>query len=99
MVELCNGVFSSDKLEVEKKNSDKLIDIKPLIRSAVAERAVDSIVISATLSADPSAFLNPEYVIKALRDKCGLLSSADLMSEGYEIMRTGAYFGDMTESR
>lgn len=99
VVELCNGVFSSDKIEVEKKNSDKLIDIKPLIRSAVAEKAGDSIVIFATLSADPSSFLNPEYVIKALRDKCGLLSSEDLMSESYEIMRIGAYFGDMTEFR
>ena len=99
MVELCNGVFSSDKIEVEKKNSDKLIDIKPLIRSAVAEKVGDSILISATLSADPSSFLNPEYVIKALRDKCGLLSSEDLMSESYEIIRIGAYFGNMTEFR
>ncbi len=99
MVSRCNELFASDSIEVEKKNSDKTVDIKPLIRSATAEKEGDSIVILATLSADPSAFLNPEYVIKALRNKCGLLSSSDLMSEHYEIMRLGAYFGDMTEFR
>lgn len=99
MVAECNRVLSADSIEVEKKNSDKTVDIRPLIKSAEASVAGDNILILATLSADPSAFLNPEYVIKALRDKCGLLSSPDLMSEHYEIMRTGAYFDDMTDFR
>jgi hypothetical protein len=54
-------------------------------------------VINAVLSADPSAFLNPEYVIKALKEGAGILSSPDLTKEGYEIMRLAAYFEDMTE--
>ena len=56
-------------------------------------------VINAVLSADPSSFLNPEYVIKALKDGCGILSSPDLTKEGYEIMRLNAYFEDMSEFR
>jgi hypothetical protein len=70
-----------------------------LIKSAIATAEGESIVISAILSADPSAFLNPEYVIKALREHCGILTSENLLSESYEIMREGAYFDDMTDFR
>ncbi len=99
LVDSANSLFAGDSIEVEKKNSEQTINIRPLIRTATAERAGDKIVVNATLSAAPSAFLNPEYVIKALRDKCGMLLSPDLMAEGYEIMRRNAYFGDMTEFR
>ena len=68
-----------------------------MIRSADAVKDGERIVINAVLSADPSAFLNPEYLIKALRDKCGILSSSDIMSESYEIMRLNAYLADMSE--
>ena len=96
-VDLCNEMLSLDTVEVLKKNSDQTINIRPLIKSAVAGRVGNSIVIDAILSADPSSFLNPEYIVKYLKDKCGLLSHPDLTAEHYEIMRLNAYFGDMTE--
>ena len=99
LVEKCNDLLSSSVIEIPKKNSDKMIDIRPLIKSADAFRDGENIVINAVLSADSSAFLNPEYVIKALRDKCGILSSADLTSESYEIVRLNAFFEDMSEFR
>ena len=99
LVEKCNALLSSPTIEVQKKNSDKTADIRPLIKSASAVRNGDDIVINAILSADPSSFLNPEYVIKALRDGTGILSSSDLTSEGYEIMRLNAYFDDMSDFR
>ena len=99
LVEKCNALLSSPTIEVQKKNSDKTADIRPLIKSASAVRNGDDIVIDAILSADPSSFLNPEYVIKALRDGTGILSSSDLTSEGYEIMRLNAYFDDMSDFR
>ena len=99
LVDRCNSLLAADKVEVQKKNSDQQIDIRSLISSAVAKREGKEIVINTVLSADPSAFLNPEYIIKYLRDKGGLLSSPDLTSEYYEIMRLNAYFGDMTEFR
>ena len=99
LVEKCNSLFAGDNIEVAKKNSEQTVNIRPLIKSATATRAGDNLIIDATLSADPSAFLNPEYLIKALRDRCGVLASPDLMSEYYEIMRLNAYFSDMTEFR
>lgn len=91
----CASALNAPKIEVAKKNSDKTFDIKPLIKQADVKREGDSIIISAILSADPSIFLNPEYVIKALRDKCGILSSDNLLSESYSIMREEAYYEDM----
>lgn len=99
LVDSCNALLSAPVIEVQKKNSEKTVDIRPLIKSASAVKDGDAIVINALLSADPSAFLNPEYVIKALRDGVGILSSDDLTAESYEIMRLNAYFADMSEFR
>ena len=99
LVEKCNAVLSAPTVEVQKKNSDKTTDIRPLIKSASAVKDGDVMVINTVLSADPSAFLNPEYVIKALRDGTGILSAPDLTKESYEIMRLNAYFEDMSEFR
>ena len=76
-----------------------MTNIRPLIKFATAAAEGESIVINATLSADPSAFLNPEYLVKALRLSCGILMSPDLMSESYDVMRLNAYFDDLTEFR
>ena len=99
IVDLINDSLAADTIEVLRKNSDKTVDIRPLIKSASASLLDGRIVIDALLSADPSAFLNPEYIIKYLKDKCGILSSENLMAERYEIIRLNAYFGDMTEFR
>lgn len=99
LVQLCNESLSADTVLVLKKNSDQTMDIRPLIKSATVARVDDSIVVDAVLSADPSRFLNPEYIVKYLKDKCGLLSHPDLTAEHYEIMRLKAYFEDMTEFR
>ena len=99
LVDKCNSMLASDVIEVPKKNSDQTMNIKHLISSATAERAGDILVVNAILSADPSAFLNPEYLVKALRDKCGVLTADDLTTESYEILRLKAFCADMTEFR
>ena len=101
LVKKCNTLLTAEKIEVLKntKSGEKMVDIRPLIKSAHAERNNDIIKISAILSADPSSFLNPEYLIKALRDGADLLSDTDITKEEYSIMREKAYFQDMTEFR
>ena len=98
-VESCNNLFASSSIEVQKKNSDARIEIRHLINSVETKREGSTLILNAILSADPSAFLNPEYVIKALRDKCNLLVAEDLLSESYEILRLKVYKSDMTEWR
>ncbi len=101
LVDACNKILSSEKIEVLKntKSGEQTVDIRPLIRSASAVLDGDIIRISAVLSADPSAFLNPEYVIKALRAGTDILSDPDLTKEDYTIVRECAYFSDMREFR
>lgn len=99
LVDRINESFRADKIEVQKKNSEQTMDIRPLIRSAEARLSDGQIIIDAVLCADPSRFLNPEYIIKYLKNSCGLLTHPDLTAEHYEIMRLNAYFEDMTEFR
>ena len=97
----CNEVLSADKIEVLKntKSGEQIVDIKPLIHSASAKNDDGAIRIECILSADPSSFLNPEYLIKALREGAGILSSPDLTSESYSIMRNKAFCADLSEFR
>lgn len=100
LAEKCNNAFRADSMLVAKKQKpDDTMDIKPLIRSASAVYDAGSIRIDCVLSADASAFLNPEYVVKHLRSACGILSCEDLLAESYSILRRGAYAADMSEYR
>ena len=99
LVARINELFTKEKIEVQKKNSEQTMDIRPLIKSASASLSDGQIIIDAVLCADPSHFLNPEYIIKYLKNSCGLLIYPDLTAEHYEIMRLNAYFDDMTEFR
>lgn len=101
LAEQCTAVLSADKIEILKKtkSGENIVDIRPLIRSADAMLDGDSIRISCVLSAAPSSFLNPEYIVKVLREKCGILSSENLTDESYSIMRNCAYCADMSEFR
>jgi radical SAM-linked protein len=99
LADKCNEVLSSDKIEILKntKSGEQIVDIRPLIKSSVAEFDGEFLRVEAVLSADPSSFLNPEYLVKVLREKCGVLSSGDLTEEYYSIMRESAYKEDMSE--
>ena len=97
----CERVLNAPEVKIIKstKSGEALVDIRPLIKSASASYVDGEIYLSLVLSADPSCFLNPEYAIKALKEYTNILSSPDLLSEYYSIMRDGAYFEDMTDFR
>lgn len=101
LAKFCEDVLSSATLPILKKtkSGEAVVDIRPLIKSASVTYDCGKINVSCILSADPSAFLNPEYVIKVLRDKCGILSSEDLTAEHYSILRVAAYREDMSTFR
>ena len=96
----CKAALLGESVTVAKKakprEEQKVVDIRPLINSVESSYADGIIHIDAVLSADASSFLNPEYVIKALKSSCGILSNTDLTKEYYTIMRTEAYKEDMS---
>ena len=93
------AALKKERIEVVKKGKkgEVLTDIKPLVKSADATFEDGEIRISCVLSADSAGFLNPEYIIKYLRAECGILSSENLLAEGYTVMREAAYREDMSE--
>ena len=102
--ELCeriNEALSSDVIEIEKKTKSgiKPVNIRPLIKSADAFFDGKEIRIVCLLSADPSEFLNPEYMVKYLRESVGVLSDPCLTNEYYSILREEAYTADMQKFR
>ena len=101
LAESCERTLLGEKVLVTKKAKPReeapTVDIRPLIKEITAEYRDGRVHIDAVLSADASSFLNPEYVIKALRAECGILSNPDLTKEYYSIMRTAAYKADMSE--
>jgi len=102
LVKLCEDVLVADCVNVEKRTKsgeNTMVNIRPLIKSVKTDFDGENIRISCVLSADASAFLNPEYVIKALREKLNILSDDDLTKEYYSIMRENAYLADMNEFR
>ena len=105
VAERCNALFASDVIEVAKKgklgDEPKLVNIKPQIKSAAAryDGEMDAIVVDALLSSDSSAFLNPEYLVKAMRSYVGILKNPDITSEFWSIMRLEAFTEDMTPFR
>ena len=98
----CVNYLLGESVKVLKKTKSKelvKVDIRPLIKDAGAVYENGIIKLSLVLSGDPSAFLNPELVIKALKERCGILNSDALTDEYYSVMRIGAFFEDMTEFR
>lgn len=78
------------------KSGEREVDIRPQIYSAQASLEDGALVVRATLSANPSSFLNPEYLIAYLKERTGLLGGCDLLSETYSILRCKAYREDMS---
>ena len=102
--ELCeriNSALSGDVIEIEKKTKSgiKSVNIRPLIKSADAFFDGEEIRIVCLLSADPSEFLNPEYLVRYLRESVGVLSDPCLTNEYYSILREEAYTADMKKFR
>ena len=101
LAESCNAALDADTLTVLKKtkSGEAQVDIKPLVKSCEVAYEDAKLIVNCVLSADQSSFLNPEYIVKLLRDRCGVLSSGDLLSESYTVMRLEAFLGDMTPFR
>lgn len=81
------------------KSGDKEIDILPLIHSLKATADCHGLVhIRAMLRAGNTENLNPEYIIKAIRDRLGLLPESTDPGVWYRILRLGFHTADGVKS-
>ena len=91
----CDAALQSAPLVVLKrtKSGEKDVDISAQIKSAAVTLDGEELVIKARLCADSANFLNPEYLIKVLKEKCGILAG-DPTEEEYSILRTAVFCGE-----
>ncbi len=86
-------------MDKKSKSGIRQVDITTLIRSLNATVEDGELHINAVLCVSGANYLNPEYLIRALRDRFGLLPEGDVESE-YSILRTTVYLEDgQTEFR
>ncbi len=86
--------LTEENIVVEKKtkSGDRcLVNIKEQIHKVDCAISDGKLLLLATLSAAPSSFLNPEYLLTYLRARAGLLSRENLMEESYTVLRLAAY--------
>ena len=101
LAEKCNSALASSAILIDKKTKSGIceVDIKPMIKTSGVAFVDGALKIKCIFSADSASFLNPEYVVKYLRKECGILSSENLLSESYTVMRDNAFFEDLSEFR
>ena len=90
--------LAAERIEIEKKTKSgemRPVDIKGQIRSVESELVDGKLVLLATLCAEPSSFLNPEYLISYLKKTVGILQRERLTEESYSILREAAYDSDL----
>ena len=94
LAKVCERELSVSPLVVLKrtKSGEKDVDISAQIAFANVALKDGEIVINTRLTADSANFLNPEYLVKVLKEKCGILSD---VTEEYSIMRTAVKCGDV----
>ena len=94
-------LFSRPSVEVIKrtKNGDAPYNVKNSLYKYTVGVANGVIKIEMMLFSDTSSFLNPEYIIKAIRENTDALSPDSPLTEYYSIMRTGMYRSDLTVFR
>ena len=80
-------------MDKKSKSGIRQVDITTLIRSLVATVEEGELRLDTVLCVSGADYLNPEYLIRALREKFGILPEGDIVSE-YSILRTKVFLAD-----
>jgi radical SAM-linked protein len=80
-------------MDKKSKSGVREVDITTLVRSLDARVVDGQLLLDAVLCVSGSDYLNPEYLIRALRGRFGLLPQGDVAGE-YSILRTNVYLQD-----
>jgi radical SAM-linked protein len=89
------GYLTTSPLMMDKKSKSGIrqVDITTLIRSLNAYVEAGELHLDAILCVSGADYLNPEYLITALRERFGILPEGDISGE-YSILRTNVYLAD-----
>lgn len=94
----CERTLLSDDIPYLKrgKAGERLVNLRTGIEELSVTYEDGELRMRALLDADPASFLNPQRLVDVLKDKHGILSSPDILSEDVHILRLQAYRADKT---
>ena len=95
LAEEIKSYLTTSPLMMDKKSKSGIrqVDITTLIRSLKVSVVDGEMRIDTSLCVSGADYLNPEYLIRALRDRFSLIPEGDVASE-YSILRTHVYLKD-----
>lgn len=80
-------------MDKKSKSGIRQVDITTLIRSLAVTVEDGELCMRAVLCVSGADYLNPEYLIRAMREKFGILPESDVIST-YSILRKKVYLAD-----
>lgn len=94
-------LLSESELRVMKKGKSGIreVNIKPLIKEFSVSDILGDTIIDCILLSDSADFLNPELIVKLIKERLNVLADENLDSEWYSIVRNSAYRADMSPFR
>ncbi len=98
IAEKLEGFFAKDEINILKKTKkgEQTVNIRPLIKSVDLTVGEGGVQINCVLSSSSERFLNPEHLIRAIKEGTNVFTG-DLLNEHYTVLRQCAYLSDMTE--
>ena len=97
LAEAITEFLNGESITVLKKtkSGERDVDIRPGIRLCNAVYLGDEIKLAAVLSGNQSSFLNPELLIRAIRERFAIILGDDPLNERYSIERLETYSEDL----
>lgn len=98
LLEKLNAFFEKSEINILKKTKkgEQTVNIRPLIKSVDTFEYEGGVRINCLLSSSSERFLNPEHLIRAIKEGSDIFTG-DLLNEYYTVLRQCAYLSDMTE--
>lgn len=100
IAEKLNGFFEREEINITKKTKkgEATVNIRPLIKSVSVVEDGDEARINCLLSSSSQSFLNPEHLIRAIKEYTDIFGG-NLLAEKYTVLRRAAYLEDMSDFR
>jgi radical SAM-linked protein len=95
-----SSFFEREEINVVKKGKrgETVVNIRPLIKNVTVTELDGGAKVECILASSSMSFLNPEHLIRAIKDNTDIFSG-NLLTERYTVIRRSAYLADMTEFR
>lgn len=100
-VDKIRELFMREEINILKKSKkgELTVNIRPLIKEYSLSTEGDFAILDCILNSSQTSFLNPENLVRAIRENTGILPEDRFATEYYTVMKLDAYLEDMSRFR